>query len=125
MLLGEGSLAGTTILTPPSVRAAFANQIGDLWFPPVIRTADPVASCDYRAGPGMKWGWGLQLTTEDRPGLRSAGSGGWAGMFNTYFWVDPAARITGALYTQSRPFLDPEVLRTYAGFERALYAYHG
>ena len=122
MLLGGGSLAGTTVLSPSSVREAFTNQIGDLWFPAVIRTADPVASCDYLAGPGLKWGWGLQLTTEDRPGLRSAGSGGWAGMFNTYFWVDPAAGITGAVYTQSRPFLDPDVLRMYADIERALYA---
>jgi methyl acetate hydrolase len=124
MLLGEGSVAGTTVLSPPSVREAFTNQIGDLWFPAVIRTADPVASCDYVAGPGLKWGWGLQLTTEDRPGMRSADSGSWAGMFNTYFWVDPAARITGAVYTQSRPFLDPDVLQAYADFERALYTSH-
>jgi hypothetical protein len=33
MLLGGGTLAGTTILDRSSVREAFANQIGDLWFP--------------------------------------------------------------------------------------------
>ncbi|WP_433364574.1 serine hydrolase domain-containing protein [Actinoplanes sp. CA-142083] len=122
MLLGEGSLGGASILSPASVREAFTNQIGELDFPALIRTADPVASCDYAAGPGLKWGWGLQLTTHDQPGRRSAGSGGWAGIFNTFFWVDPAARITAAVYTQSRPFLDPDVLRTYAAFEDALYA---
>ena len=72
----------------------------------------------------MKWGWGLLLNTRAQPGMRAAGSGGWAGMFNTYFWVDPAAGLTGALYTQSRPFVAPEALRTYADFERALYASH-
>jgi methyl acetate hydrolase len=122
MLLGDGTLAGTTVLDRSSVRQAFANQIDDLWFPAVIRTADPRSSCDFVAGTGMKWGWGLLLNTEQRPGMRRAGSGGWVGMFNTYFWVDRAARVTGALYTQFPPLAAPEALRVYADFERALYA---
>jgi CubicO group peptidase (beta-lactamase class C family) len=121
MLLGGGRLNGTTILDSSSVREAFTNQIGDLWFPAEIRTADPAASFDFVAGPGMKWGWGLLINTHGRPGLRHAGSGAWAGMFNTYFWVDPAAGVTGAIYTQCSPFVDPEVLRVFREFERALY----
>jgi methyl acetate hydrolase len=122
MLLGGGSLNGTTILDRSSVREAFTNQIGDLWFPTTIHTADPAASCDFVAGPGMKWGWGLLLNTHGQPGLRRAGSGAWAGMFNTYFWIDPAARVTGAVYTQCSPFVAPPALRAYRDFERALYA---
>ncbi|HEU5111248.1 MAG TPA: serine hydrolase domain-containing protein [Micromonosporaceae bacterium] len=122
MLLNGGTLAGTTVLDRRSVREAFTNQIGDLWFPALIPTADPASSCDFAAGPGMKWGWGLLLDTRGRPGARRAGSGGWVGMFNTYFWVDPAARITGAFYTQASPLADPSALRVYADFERALYA---
>jgi CubicO group peptidase (beta-lactamase class C family) len=122
MLLGGGTLAGTTILRRSSVREAFTNQIGDLWFPATIATADPATSFDYLAGPGLKWGWGLLLNTTARPGLRSAGSGGWAGLFNTYFWVDPSAGVTGAVHTQSLPFLAPATLRVYADVERALYA---
>jgi methyl acetate hydrolase len=122
MLLGGGTLAGATILDRSSVQEAFTNQIGDLWFPAEIPTADPARSCDFVAGPGLKWGWGLLLNTSQLPGMRSAGSGAWAGLFNTYFWVDPATRITGALYTQSLPFVTPEALQTYAAFERILYA---
>jgi methyl acetate hydrolase len=122
MLLGGGRLNGTTILDSSSVGEAFTNQIGDLWFPAEIRTADPAASFDFVAGPGMKWGWGLLINTHGRPGLRRAGSGAWAGMFNTYFWVDPAAGVTGAIYTQCSPFVDPDVLRVFREFERALYA---
>jgi CubicO group peptidase (beta-lactamase class C family) len=121
MLLGGGTLAGTTILDRSSVREAFTNQIGDLWFPARIATADPATSCDFVAGPGMKWGWGLLLSTTGQPGMRSAGSGAWAGLFNTFFWVDPASGITGALYTQSLPFVTPDALRVYADFEGALY----
>jgi methyl acetate hydrolase len=122
MLLGGGTLTGTRILAESSVREAFTNQIGDLWFPAEIRTADPSWSCDYPAGPGMKWGWGLLLNTGQRPGMRHAGSGAWAGIFNTYFWVDPVARLTGALYTQFLPFVEPRALEVFADFERALYA---
>ncbi|WP_328472640.1 beta-lactamase family protein [Actinoplanes sp. NBC_00393] len=121
MLLG----GGTPILDPATVREAFRNQIGDLWFPATIRTADPAWSCDFRPGSGMKWGWGLLLNTIGQPGMRSAGSGGWAGAFNTFFWIDPAAGITGALYMQTLPFLSPDALRVYADFERAVYARKG
>jgi methyl acetate hydrolase len=124
MLLGDGTLDGTTILDRASVREAFTNQIGDLWFPAEIRTADPATSCDFVAGPGMKWGWGLLLNTDRQPGMRRTGSGAWAGLFNTYFWVDPATGITAALYTQLLPFVDPPVLQIYSDVERALYAAH-
>jgi methyl acetate hydrolase len=122
MLLGGGTVDGTTILQRSTVREAFTNQIGDLWFPAEIRTADPATSCDFVAGPGMTWGWGLLLNTHRQPGMRHAGSGGWAGLFNTYFWIDPAARVTGAIYTQVSPFLAPRALSVYRAFERALYA---
>jgi CubicO group peptidase (beta-lactamase class C family) len=117
MLLG----AGETVLDRSSVREAFTNQIGDLWFPAEIRTTDPVSSCDFRAGPGMKWGWGLLLDPGHRPGGRSAGSGGWMGVFNTYFWIDPGAGVAGAVYSQFRPLADPRMVRIVTEFEHAVY----
>lgn len=123
MLLGGGALAAT-ILAGSTVREAFTNQIGDLWFPARMPTADPASTCDFVAGPGMKWGWGLLLNTVGQPGMRSPGSGGWAGIFNTYFWIDPHAGVTAAIYTQSRPFVTPEAVTLYGDFERALYAAH-
>ena len=123
MLLGEGTGPDqTTVLAPATVRAMFANQIGALDFPGEIRTADPQSACGLTLGPGYKWGHGLLLNTADEPGRRRAGSGGWMGLFNTFFWVDPAAGVTGALYTQALPFLIPAALRLARGFETALYA---
>jgi CubicO group peptidase (beta-lactamase class C family) len=121
MLLGGGTLMGTRILDRSSVREAFTNQIGDLWVPAEIPTADPTWSCGFSLGAGSKWGWGLKLNTIEESGTRAAGSGAWAGIFNTYFWVDPAHQVTGAMYTQCLPFVHPDVLRVYADFERALY----
>lgn len=122
MLLCGGSLGDAKILERSTVDAAFANQIGELDFPPAIKTADPAATYDFNGGPGLKWGLGLLLNTQQQPGMRAVGSGAWAGLFNTHFWVDPTTRVTGAIYTQTLPFVEPRVFQVYIDFERALYA---
>jgi CubicO group peptidase (beta-lactamase class C family) len=120
-LLGGGEVDGTRILQESTVDAAFTNQIGDLDFPAEITSADPASTADFNAGPGYKWGLGLLLNTDDVPGRRRAGSGAWAGLCNTHFWVDRTAGITGAIYTQTLPFVTPEVYQVYLDFETALY----
>ncbi len=121
-LLGGGELEGTRILSEQTVAAAFQNQIGDLNFPESIPTAEPATTYSFNPGPGYKWGYGLLLNTEDVPGMRRAGSGAWAGLLNTHFWVDPTTGITGAIYTQFLPFVPEEAMTMYADFEKALYA---
>ncbi len=121
-LLHDGTFAGVTILQPATVDAAFTNQIGDLDFPAVLTSSDPASTCDFAAGPGFKWGYGLLLNTEAIPGRRAAWSGAWAGLCNTHFWVDRTSGITGAIYSQFLPFVTPAALRMYADFETALYA---
>ena len=122
MLLGGGALGGTRILEEATVEAAFTNQIGDLDFPATIPSADPISTCDVSLGPGLKWGLGLLLNTAPLPGMRAAGSGAWAGLFNTHFWVDRASGVTGAIYTQLLPFADLAAFMTYVRFEMAVYA---
>jgi CubicO group peptidase (beta-lactamase class C family) len=122
MLLGGGALDGARLLDADTVAAAFTNQIGELDFPLAIATADPGTTADFDAGPGFKWGLGLLLNREQQPGMRAAGSGAWAGLMNTHFWVDPASGVTGAVYTQTLPFVEPRVFQVYVDFERALYA---
>jgi len=121
-LLRGGELDGTRILRPETVDAAFTNQIGDLDFPAELPTADPASSCTFRAGPGYKWGYGLLLNTAGIPGMRRAGSGAWAGLCNTQFWIDRTAGVCGSIYSNFLPFVTPEAVRLYNDFERALYA---
>jgi CubicO group peptidase (beta-lactamase class C family) len=121
-LLRGGELDGTRILRPETVDAAFTNQIGDLEFPAAIPTSDPAATCDFNAGPGWKWGLGLLLNTVDLPGMRRAGSGSWAGLCNTHFWIDRTAGVTGSIYSNFLPFVTPEAFAMYNNFELALYA---
>ncbi len=121
-LLDGGELDGARILSSDTVDEAFSNQIGEIDFPAAIPTADPASSADFDAGPGHKWGWGLLLNSDDIPGRRRAGSGAWAGLCNTHFWVDRSTGLTGAIYTQTLPFVAPEVYQVYLDFETALYS---
>lgn len=121
MLLGGGMLGDVQILKEVTVDAAFTNQIGGLNFPPAISTARPELSADVNLGPGLKWGLGLLLNETQHPGMRAVGSGGWAGTYNSYFWVDRTSGVTAAIYSQLLPFADPKVLQLYVDFEHALY----
>ena len=123
MLLGNGtSPDGVKILEPATVDAAFTNQIGDIDFPAELKTADPTATCDFIAGPGFKWGYGLLLNTGDAPGARRARTGAWAGLLNTHFWIDRTSGVTAAIYSQTLPFATLPALQMLQEFEGALYA---
>jgi methyl acetate hydrolase len=102
------------------------NQIGELTVG-LLRTAIPGSSNDAEFFPGMvkKWGPGYMITTEPAPTGRSAGSLAWAGLANTYYWIDPTKRLCGVILTQVLPFADPTVLQLFADFEQAIYAERG
>ena len=70
---------------------------------------------------GEKMGLGFMISTEPVAG-RSAGSLAWAGLGNTYFWIDPAKGIAGVILTQLLPFADPLALALLDRFEKAVYA---
>jgi methyl acetate hydrolase len=123
MFLNGGSAKGTQVLKPETVRAMSENQMGALNVR-LLKTAIPPYSNDAEFFPGMvkKWGLGFMINTERVPGGRSAGSLTWAGLANTYFWIDPAKRIAGVIMTQLVPFADHKVLDLYGKFENAVYA---
>jgi CubicO group peptidase (beta-lactamase class C family) len=121
-LLRGGELDGQRILQDATVDAAFTNQIGDLDFPEVIETADPPITDSLRVGPGYKWGYGLLLNTNDVPGRRRAGTGAWAGLFNTHFFIDRTSDVCASIYTNSLPFIEEPAWQLYGDFEEALYS---
>jgi methyl acetate hydrolase len=122
MLLNDGTLNGARVLKPETVALMRQNHIGDLEVV-TLETVRPDLSNDANFFPGMshKWGLSFDINTEPGPNGRSAGSLCWAGLFNTYFWIDPDRKVTGTIMTQLLPFADGEVLKLYADFERGLY----
>jgi CubicO group peptidase (beta-lactamase class C family) len=77
--------------------------------------------------PGVtkKWGLTFLINTEAAPAGRSAGSLAWAGLNNTYYWLDPLAKVAGVFMTQILPFADAAVLQAFDAFERAVYGVMG
>lgn len=65
---------------------------------------------------------GLMLNNTDISGYRSAGSGGWAGLSNLYYWIDKKAGKAGIIGTNIIPFLDQDVLGLYEKVEKLAYA---
>ncbi len=122
MLLNGGSLDGARVLAADTVTLMGQNHIGALDVLP-MRTSDHTLSQDVELLPGVpkKWGLSFLINTEDVPGRRRAGSLAWAGLRNSYFWVDPKQRIAGVLLTQTLPFGDPTVLALLDAFETEVY----
>jgi len=122
-LLHRGELDGVRIVGDPSVAEMTRRQIGPLAVEP-LHTTDPALSCDVDFFPGSKtsWGLGFLLNEESLPGRRSSGSYGWAGICNSYYWIDPRRAVCGAIFMQLLPFYDPDAVALYADFERAVYS---
>jgi methyl acetate hydrolase len=122
-LLRGGELDGQRILEPETVDLMFTDHLDGIVQPDVLRSAVPqlvndVPSLPIRQG----WGLGLHVRHETVPGMRLAGSGDWAGLFNCYYWVDRDSGVSAALLTQVLPFFDPGVIETLLGVELSLYA---
>ncbi|QWG20752.1 beta-lactamase family protein [Bradyrhizobium sediminis] len=120
-LLNDGSLGGTRILRPQTVALMSANQIGNLEAG-ILKTANPALSNDVDFFPGvrLRWGLGHMINVDPVPDGRNAGSLTWAGLFNTYYWIDPTMRVAGVIMMQILPFADPQALKAYRQFERGI-----
>jgi CubicO group peptidase (beta-lactamase class C family) len=126
MLLHGGSFDGARLLRPETVALIGENQIGDLPAG-IMKTCDRALSNDVDFFPGAKirWSLGGMFNLEPGPNGRSAGTVGWGGLANSYYWLDPARRIAGVILTQILPFADPVAVNLYGRFERAVYALAG
>jgi methyl acetate hydrolase len=123
MLLAEGTYGGARILRSETVELAFTDHLGGIALPEVMRSSVPELLNDVPSLPVPQgWGLGFHLVQEDLEGMRRAGTGDWAGLFNTYFWVDRRSGVGAALFTQVLPFFDQRVIELLVGFEQAVYA---
>jgi methyl acetate hydrolase len=123
MILNKGRGNGNEVLKPETVALMGQNHIGDLNMTRMT-SAVPFATNDVDLYPDMakKWGLSFLINTERTLEGRSPGSLAWAGLANTYYWIDPARDVTGVILMQLLPFADKKCLDTFAGFERGVYA---
>jgi methyl acetate hydrolase len=123
MILNKGKGNGNQLLKPETVAAMGQNQMGDLTVGKMTTAAPPFTN-DVDLYPDMikKWGLSFLINTGKTPEGRSPGSLAWAGLANTYFWIDPARDIAGVILMQVLPFADKKCLEAFAGFESGVYA---
>lgn len=124
MLLGGGKLGSKRILQSETVRQMSRNQIGDLTLAELRSWAPQFAKDPIRI-PGSldKFGLGLAINTKPVEGGRSAGSLAWAGIYNTFFWIDPPQKTCAVIMMQVLPFSDDRAIAVAERFERAVYAH--
>ncbi len=122
-LLNGGELNGTRILEQATVDLMFTNQIGSLMVTSATTQLPPLSNdMDMTLGEPAKWGLGFLIHPEGVKNGRGAGSGSWAGLFNSYFWIDREQGIFAIFATQVLPFFDTEAVATLRAFETAIYA---
>ncbi|HEV3140270.1 MAG TPA: serine hydrolase domain-containing protein, partial [Vicinamibacterales bacterium] len=120
----DGLKAGgdTRLVSERTVAMMLSNQIGSV----VVGqqpAADVVRTKPFPIGAGKDtFGFGFQIeTAPSQQGMRSAGSGSWAGIYNTHFWIDPQKQIAGVVLMQVLPFYDDRCIDLLRGFERTVY----
>jgi len=123
MILNKGCSSGHQVLKPETVALMAQNHIGDLSMTRMTAHIPPLTNdVDFYPDIDKKWGLSFLINTAKTPEGRSPGSLSWAGLGNTYYWIDPARDIAGVILMQVLPFADPKCLDTFAAFERGVYA---
>ena len=123
MILNKGRGNGNQLLKAETVALMGQNHIGDLTMGKLV-SAVAFATNDVDLYPDMdkKWGLSFLINTARTPEGRSPGSLAWAGLANTYFWIDPSRNVAGVILMQVLPFADQKCLEAFAGLERGVYA---
>ena len=123
MLLNRGTLNGKRILSEQSAKLML-EPATDTVVVKEQQSANPSLSRNFPVGAGKdKWGLGFQLAAGKSPNRRSPGSGTWAGIFNTHFFIDPSRELGVVVMMQTLPFYDEASMKVYAGAEEAVYSH--
>jgi CubicO group peptidase (beta-lactamase class C family) len=124
MVLNYGQLGGERVLTPEGVVSLGLNHMGDCRVYN-LKAAIPLTN-DAEFFPGIPKSWSLafQINHQAAPTGRPAGGMMWAGLANSYYWVDQTTGLAGVYMTQIFPFADSKSLPLFYDFEKAVYQSH-
>jgi len=123
MLLNGGRAGSTRLLSERTVRSMFQNHTGRVVVP-LQRSTNQSLSKDFPFGAGEdNWGLGFELAQPKarKANTRASGSGTWAGIFNTHFWIDPKNEVGVIVMMQTLPFYDDAAMQVLGGVEEIVY----
>jgi methyl acetate hydrolase len=98
------------------------NHIGDLTLRP-LPSLIPWLATDHAVLPGAldKFGLGFALNSKRAATERGTNTMSWAGIMNTFFWIDREKQVAAVLMSQMLPGLDPGPTGLLEEFGRAVY----
>ena len=122
MILNDGELDGVRVLKPETVATMCENHIGDLRVQN-LKTVAPPFTNDAEFFPGQPKTWGLtfQINESAADTGRPAGTLMWAGLANSFFWIDRTNGVGGAYLSQILPFADEKSMKLFFDIERTVY----
>jgi len=121
MLLNHGKAGNVRLLSDGAVKAMLTSQSGAVTAQ-LQQSTNQSLSRNFPVGAGRDhWGFGFQLAAERVANRRSPGSGTWAGIFNTHFFIDPVRQVGVVVMMQTLPFYDEPSMKVYDAVEEAVY----
>jgi methyl acetate hydrolase len=122
MILNGGKVGSTSLLKPETITQMTRSSTADIQVT-TLKTAIPSVSNDVEFLAGVPKSWSLAFQVNDAPSPTGRPAGGlmWAGIANSYYWIDMATGIAGVFVTQIRPFADIYALPLYYAFETEVY----
>jgi CubicO group peptidase (beta-lactamase class C family) len=121
-LMAGGQLDKQRILSAESVGLMGRNQIGEMAIRP-LPSLIPQFATNNAELPGAldKFGLGFALNSKPGGSPRGLNTMTWAGIFNTFFWIDRDKQVSAVFFTQMLPGLEPGVTKLVEEFDRAVY----
>ncbi len=123
MWLNDGAGPQGPVLRPETVAWAVQGGLQPPQKVTMLPGVIPSLSNDAEFFPGQAkdWAYTFMVNRERAPTGRPAGSVGWAGLANCYYWIDRQTGIGGYWATQILPFGDGVSFPAYLDFETAVY----
>lgn len=123
MWLNDGDGPNGRVLKPETVDWACKGALVPPQKVTMLPGVIPTLSNDAEFFPGQEkdWSYTFMVNKEEAPTGRPAGSIGWAGLANSFYWIDRKNGVGGYWCTQILPFGDPVSFVGYLDFETAVY----
>jgi methyl acetate hydrolase len=122
MILNDGELDGSRILKAETVQMMCQNHIGNLRVKELASVAPQFSNnAEFFPGSPKSWGLTFQINEANEDTGRPAGTLMWAGLANSFYWIDRKNGIGGAYLSQILPFADEKSLDLFYEIERATY----
>jgi methyl acetate hydrolase len=123
MILNDGrGDDGRRVLKAETVQQMSRNAMGATRVT-MLKSAAPPLTNDAEFFPGLEKSWGLtfQINEQKAPTGRPAGGLMWAGLANTFYWIDRESGVGGVYLSQILPFADKKSLPLFYEVESAVY----